>query len=122
MTMTELRVRRPSEGWITLALVTALALIVAWAIDDPAYVNGKGELTDCLGAFALLGVLVGFAGPKLGWGRWTTHLSGALFAALLIPVVAGWAACPGASLWERSTGSPRARSRRTSTWPGAGSS
>ncbi len=43
MTMTELRVRRPSEGWITLALVTALALIVAWAIDEPAYVNGKGD-------------------------------------------------------------------------------
>ena len=38
---------------------------------------------------ALAGVLVGFVGPKVGWGRWTTYLVGALFAALIVPLVAG---------------------------------
>ena len=43
MTMTELRVRRPSEGWITLALVTALALDRRVGDRRAPYVNGKGE-------------------------------------------------------------------------------
>jgi transglutaminase-like putative cysteine protease len=95
MTIDTIRVRRPAEGWLTLLLVAALGLIVAWAIDDPGWVNGRGELTDGLGLCALLGVTFGFAGPKLGWGRWTTHLVGALFAGLLIPILAGFAALPG---------------------------
>ena len=91
------RLRRPEEGWLTVALVAALALILGWSIDDPAWVNGHGELTDGLGLFALLGALFGFLGPKLGWGRWTTHLVSALFAGLLIPIFAGFAALPGSS-------------------------
>lgn len=97
--MRELRITRPAEGWVTLFLVASLALIVAWAIDDPAWVFGRGALTDCLGTFALFGVAIGFLGPKLGWGRWTTHLMGALFAALLIPVFVGWTAYEGTSIW-----------------------
>ena len=97
MTLSRVRPSRPAEGWLTLALVAGLALIVAWAVDDPRWVNGKGELTDVLGLCALGGVAVGFAGPKVGWGRWTTHLVGALFAALLLPVFAGWAMVPGSS-------------------------
>ena len=97
MTIDTPRVRRPEEGWLTLALVLAMAITLAWAVDDPAWVNGKGELTDVLQVCALLGVVFGFAGPKLGWGRWTTHLVGALFAGLLIPILAGFAALPAAS-------------------------
>ena len=50
----------------------------AAAIDDPAYVNGRGDLTDCLVWFALLGVAVrvhrarrsaGAAGRRIGIGR-----------------------------------------------------
>ena len=54
--MTTRRLRRPEEGWLTLALVVAIALILASAVDDPAGVNGKGELTDPLMWFALAGV------------------------------------------------------------------
>ena len=97
MTIDGTRVRRPEEGWLTLALVTAMAVTLAWAVDDPAWVNGKGELTDVLQIIAVLGVAFGFMGPKLGWGRWTTHLVGALFAGLLIPILAGFAALPHAS-------------------------
>ena len=86
---------RPEEGWIVVALTVALALILAWAIDDPAYVNGRGALTDSLPYMAVAGLLIGMVGPKVGWGRWTTHLVGAIFAALVIPVLAGWAMVPG---------------------------
>ncbi len=88
---------RPEEGWSVVALVAILGLIVATAIDEPAWVNGRGALTDCLAEIALLGTLAGFAGPKLGWGRWTTHIIGALFAGLLTPIIAGWAVMPGIS-------------------------
>ena len=85
----------PEEGWSVVALVTVLGLIVATAIDEPAWVNGRGILTDCLAWCALAGTLVGLAGPRLGWGRWTTHMIGALFAGLLVPIIAGWALLPG---------------------------
>ncbi|MEW6223437.1 MAG: transglutaminase domain-containing protein [Chloroflexota bacterium] len=101
--MSEIRVRRPDEGWLPLALVTFMALLVAWAIDEPGWVNGKGTLTDGLPLFAMLGVAIGVAGPKLGWGRWTTHLVGAAFAGLLIPIFAGWAKHPDVPLAEAFT-------------------
>lgn len=91
-------VRRPKEGWLPILLVAYIMVTLAWAVDDPGWVNGKAVLTDCLPLCAALGVAVGFGGPKLGWGRWTTHLVGALFAGLLIPVFAGWAMLPGASV------------------------
>ena len=84
----------------------------------------------------MLGVAVGFIGPKVGWGRWTTHAVGALFAGLLIPIVAGWAEYPGLSVGEtfmktasgtvnayldlawRLAGSSRSR-RSTTSWSSA---
>jgi hypothetical protein len=100
MNSRRLPIRRPEEGWVVLALVAALGLILAWAVDDPAWVNGRGALTDCLWICALMGVAVGFVGPKVGWGRWTTHGIGALFAALIIPILAGWAMKPGSGIAE----------------------
>ena len=38
---------------------------------------------------ALGGVLVGFIGPKVGWGRWLTYLVGSVFAALIVPLITG---------------------------------
>ncbi|HSP17887.1 MAG TPA: hypothetical protein VLQ79_00115, partial [Myxococcaceae bacterium] len=92
------RLRRPAEGWVVLVLVLVLGLILAWAVDDPAWVNGRAALTDCLPLCAVLGVGVGFLGPKLGWGRWTTHVVGAVFAALVVSILAGWAVAPGSSI------------------------
>lgn len=85
----------PAEGWSVPVLVLLLGLVLATAIDEPAWVDGRGVLTDCLAQCALLGALAGFAGPKLGWGRWTTHAVGALYAGVLLPVIAGWAVLPG---------------------------
>ncbi len=94
------RLRRPEEGWLTLGLVLLIVLILAWAVDDPGWVNGKPGLTDGLAWCAVLGMTVGVLGPKVGWGRWTTYLIGALFAGLLIPIIAGWAFAPGATVAE----------------------
>jgi Transglutaminase-like superfamily len=87
--MTAERLRRPEEGWLTFALVMVMCLVMATAIDDPSWVNGHGDYTDGLVWFAAFGVIVGFLGPKLGWSRWTTHGVGALFAGIVIPIVAG---------------------------------
>ncbi len=93
----ERRSLRPQEGWLTVVLVALIVIILASAVDDPGWVNGKATLTDGLVWCALLGAAVGFLGPKVGWNRGTTHLVGALFAGLLIPILAGWAFAPGAS-------------------------
>ena len=79
----------PSEGWLTLGLVLLLCLTMAWAIDDVALVLGEGSFTDFLAPMAVLGVLCSFIGVKVGWGRWLTYLVGALFAALVVPIVVG---------------------------------
>jgi transglutaminase-like putative cysteine protease len=108
----ELRLR-PEEGWLALTMVVVMSLVLAMALDDPAWVNGKQSLTDGLIWCALLGTLVGFVGPKVGWGRWTTHLVGAGLAALIIPIIAGLAVSPpgtsiGAAFQEAASGSVQA--------------
>ncbi|MBA3875762.1 MAG: hypothetical protein C0498_02300 [Anaerolinea sp.] len=79
----------PAEGWLALAGVVVMIVSLSWSIDDAKWVRGVGSLTDFLPIVGLGGVLVGFMGPKLGWGRWTTHLIGIAFAALLMPIIAG---------------------------------
>ncbi len=96
----ELRLHRPIEGWTVVILVAAMAFLLGWVLDDPAWVNGRGALTDSLPLCGLLGALAGFAGPKLRWSRWTTHLVGAMFAGLLVPIIAGWSSLPGSSVAE----------------------
>lgn len=90
--------RGPGEGWLTVALVYLLALTVGYALDDVAWVLGRDTWTDILPLCAAAGVTVGILGPKLGWSRWTTHLVGALFAGLLVPVIAGLVVEPGSSV------------------------
>ncbi len=81
--------RGPAEGWSTLGAVAIMIVALAWSIDDAKWVRGVGSLTDFLPSAGFAGIAVGFIGAKLGWGRWTTHLFGAAFAALILPVVAG---------------------------------
>jgi transglutaminase-like putative cysteine protease len=89
----ESRLRRlfagPAEGWVTLASLVVMIVALGWSIDDVKWVNGVDSLTDFLPQVGLAGVAIGFIGPKLGWGRWTTHLLGVAFAALILPIVAG---------------------------------
>jgi transglutaminase-like putative cysteine protease len=115
-----MRARRPEEGWLSIALVAAMGLVLAWAIDDPSWVQGKSALTDGLPLCALLGFAAGLAGAKAGWSRWTTHVVGALFAGLLLPVLAGWALHPGLSVGEafRATAEGSANAYLDLAWRG----
>lgn len=79
----------PTEGWLTLLAVAMMALAVAWSIDDAAWIRGEKRLTDFLVPAALLGVAVGFVGPKVGWGRWRTLFVGVGLAALILPIIVG---------------------------------
>ena len=79
----------PAEGWATLMLVTVMCVVLALAIDDARWVLGRTEYLDMLVFAALGGVLVGFVGPKVGWGRWLTYLVGVAFAALIVPILTG---------------------------------
>jgi transglutaminase-like putative cysteine protease len=84
----------PAEGWLTLALVMILCLSLAWAVDDALPVLGRGEYTDFLTWMVVGGVLCGFVGAKVGWGRWTTYLVGSLFAAIITPIIVGTVLLP----------------------------
>ena len=79
----------PAEGWVTFALVLVMCVVLALAIDDARWVLGRAEYLDMLVYTAIGGVLVGFIGPKVGWGRWLTYLIGAVFAALIVPILTG---------------------------------
>ncbi|MBI3746928.1 MAG: transglutaminase domain-containing protein, partial [Chloroflexi bacterium] len=79
----------PAEGWASLAGVVVMIVALGWSIDDARWVNGADKLTDFLPLPGLAGIAIGFLGPKLGWGRWTTHLLGVAFAAIVLPIVAG---------------------------------
>ena len=58
-----------------------LCVTMAIAIDDARWVLGRSQYLDLLWVAAVGGVLAGFIGPKVGWGRWLTYLVGAIFAA-----------------------------------------
>jgi hypothetical protein len=91
----------PEEGWLTLGLVLLICLTLAWSVDAVRWVVGKEDVLDYLVWAAAGGVLVGFIGPKVGWGRWLTYLVGALFAAILMPLFTGLVGAPeGSSLGD----------------------
>ena len=85
----------PVEGWLTLALAFLICLTLALALDDARWVLGRDTFLDYLPWAAAGGVMSGFIGAKVGWGRWLTYLIGALFAALIVPLFAGSIAFPG---------------------------
>ena len=91
----------PAEGWLSLGLVLLMCLTMAWAVDDVAPVMGRGAFTDFLAWAAVGGVLFGFAGPKVGWGRWRTYLIGAIAAALVVPLMVGGILVKNGSFQER---------------------
>jgi len=80
---------RRVDGWFTIGLVAIMCVALAWSLDDAMLVVGRDELTDFLPPMALAGAFFGLVGPLVGWGRWTTHLIGAAFAALVLPLVVG---------------------------------
>ncbi|HET9344583.1 MAG TPA: transglutaminaseTgpA domain-containing protein [Candidatus Limnocylindrales bacterium] len=101
MTSDERRMRlpaAPAEGWLTLSLVALMAFVMAMAIDDAGWVLQNGDVTNFLWIAALLGVAAGFLGAKVGWNRWVAHALGAVFAALIVPILVGQVLRPGAGL------------------------
>ena len=84
----------PAEGWVTLGLVLLICLTMAWALDDARWVLGRAKYLDYLVVAAIGGVLFGFVGPKVGWGRWLTYLIGSIFAALVVPMITAFATLP----------------------------
>jgi transglutaminase-like putative cysteine protease len=91
----------PAEGWLTLALVTLMALTVAWSLDDAAWVLNRGELGDFFAPAAIIASILAFVGAKVRWPRWLSHFVGAVAAALILPIFVGAAIGPeGASIGE----------------------
>jgi hypothetical protein len=80
---------RRLDGWFTIGLVALLCATLAWSLDDALLVLGRPDLTDFLIWTALGGAAMGLVGPLVGWGRWTTHVIGAAFAALVTPLLVG---------------------------------
>lgn len=99
----------PAEGWLSLACVLVICLMLAVAIDDARWVLGRSHYLDYLVFAAVGGVAVGFVGPKVGWGRWLTYVVGSIVAALVVPLLTGLVAFPeGASisdLYQATAGS-----------------
>ncbi|HKB27780.1 MAG TPA: transglutaminaseTgpA domain-containing protein, partial [Candidatus Limnocylindrales bacterium] len=59
------------------------------SLDDARWVLGRNEYLDFLQWAVLGGVLAGFIGSKVGWGRWLTFLIGSIAAALIVPLFVG---------------------------------
>lgn len=89
-----LRSLRRADGWFTVGLVVLICATLAWSLDDALLVLGRDQYTDFLFWAAFGGVVAGLIGPLVGWGRWKTHLVGAAFAALLVPLLVGWTMRP----------------------------
>ena len=91
----------PAQGWATLGLTILLCLTFAWSLDDARWVLGRNEYLDFLQWAVLGGVLAGFIGTAVGWGRWLTYGLGCVVAALIVPLFVGSVAFPaGASLHD----------------------
>ena len=90
----------PAEGWLTLGLVLLMCLSLAWSVNSVKWVLGQDRYLDYLVYAAAGGVLAGFIGPKVGWGRWLTFLIGSIFAALLVPLATGLIVRPDGPLRE----------------------
>ncbi len=79
----------PAEGWLTPILVLVMTTTLAASIDDVALVLGREDFTDFLVPMAIAGTALGFLGAKAGWGRLTSSLVAAAFAALIVPIAVG---------------------------------
>ncbi len=79
----------PEEGWLTVGLLVAMGLAFGWSVDDARWVLGRDNLTDFVPWAVTLGLVWGFVSAKAGWGRWFSHVMGAVFAALIVPLFVG---------------------------------
>ena len=79
----------PAEGWLTLVSAALMVAVFAISLIDAAWTGDAGGSQGFLLWLGLLGFAIGVIGAKVGWGRWRTHLVGALIGGLLLPLVMG---------------------------------
>ena len=81
---------RPAEGWLTLFSTALMSMVFAGSLQDAGWTpDSAGGSANFLPWIALVGLAFGVFGAKIGWGRWRTHIVGALFAGLLLPLIVG---------------------------------
>ena len=79
----------PAEGWLTLVSAALMVVVFAISLIRAAWTGTAGGSQGFLLWVGLLGFAIGVIGAKVGWGRWRTHVVGALFGGLLLPLIMG---------------------------------
>ncbi len=79
----------PPEGWMSLFLLLVMGFMFGLSVDDARWVLGRDGLTDYLPWAVAMGIIWSFIAASAGWSRWLSHFLGALFAALILPVIVG---------------------------------
>jgi len=80
--------RGPAEGWLSLLAAVVMVDVLALSLVNAEWTGNIGN-SSFLPWLAVVSTILGAAGAKVGWGRWRTHLVGALFGGLLIPLIVG---------------------------------
>jgi transglutaminase-like putative cysteine protease len=81
---------RPAEGWLTLFATGLMVMVLGGSLQDAAWTpDSSNPAVNFLPWVGLAGVAWGVFGAKVGWGRWRTHVIGALIAGLILPLIVG---------------------------------
>jgi len=81
---------RPAEGWLTLLATAVMVMVLGGSLQDASWTPDSGNPdVNFLPWVGLVGVAWGVFGAKIGWGRWRTHVIGALVAGLILPLIVG---------------------------------
>jgi transglutaminase-like putative cysteine protease len=88
----------PAEGWSSVLLLSVMAALVGWAIDDSRWVLGDSTLTDFLPWAGLLGAMWGVLAAKADRGRLVALVGGAIIATAYLFLVIGAQLAPGESI------------------------
>jgi transglutaminase-like putative cysteine protease len=91
--------RGPAEGWLSLIAAVVMVDVLALSLVNAGWTGNVGN-SSFLPWLALVSTLLGAAGAKVGWGRWRTHLVGALLGGLIIPLVVGGVLLPSEPGWD----------------------
>lgn len=80
---------RPAEGWLSLFATALMVLVFAGSLIEAGWTPKFAGDASFLVWIGLIGLAFGVGGAKLGWGRWRSHLVGALFGGLVVPLMVG---------------------------------